>query len=565
MPARYMPPEEWNAIVAAQQPQIVAPRPLEPNPEAAFIERMSTGHHPWGLFAPTPPMINGQFPGASSPAAWHPTMGWASGGPAVDPLLPQDAAAAKADLPQAPTPEEARRNQGPAPAGGWPTVQPMGARVSSAMGQEFMPDHTDADIAALKKYLLATPKVGDIPKPSPELLNKGLGYSIDADDKRAAAIKAESLIEAEQQKALSDVEGEKQTKRNAWATEDENAVGHMGDYIAEQRKNADADSKWLRENQRVDPYRTFRTNAGAGIMAALGGALMATGAAMRRDNTLDWTKQIDKMLDREADIQIREIQNHRGTLNDAQTNIKRILESSRDMDEAKMRFRNQQLEGLNSKIEAIKHSTESKAVVERANALIAANKEQMGKNIMDVAARLMGLESQENISKLMAGVTQRGQDTALEAALAHISAGEREKVMQILSMRTAPMQAAQLKLDELASRAKTTGKALFDAVRQGSKYTGVAKNTLAESFTGALKSLLEGTDRAGDRPEVAAYSWTLDPRELMKKLDRYDPETIGELMTMIEALHGDRSRAIWSGTLGGDIPTGSKFSKPAPK
>ncbi len=140
---------------------------------------------------------------------------------------------------------------------------------------------------------------------------------------------------------------------------------------------------------------------------------MAGGASVARDSSLNWTKQVDSALDREAESQLRMLQNKKWSVTEAGQNMKRIAQTSADAYEARVRFRMQGLQALNERAEQIKNTTESNSVRSRAEALIAQNKQKLGEEAANIAIRRESLRSGESIADLQSRVAMRGQDTGL--------------------------------------------------------------------------------------------------------------------------------------------------------
>jgi len=563
---RFVDDAEWNAFTPSLRPAL-PPTAAAPDEHQAFLDRLELSKGgPFNLFRPGQPFVNGYPVGASSPATdtWLGSMATAPPGARLQGIRPQAEAAAGPPPPAAPTFEEARRNVGPEPANGWPSIEDVLGRTSNAMGEQFRVGPDDAMIRTeLKNYLDVLPAKPGLVRPDPTLLKLGTKTMLSSLDKRNAAVKAEGDIEAEQKGALAENAAEAENLgRDAFIEENS-----FADSVAKQKREArakmDADRKWLEENPTVDPYKTFRTNAGAGIMAAVGAALMATGAGLRRDSSLNWTQQISQMLDRETDLQMRAIQNKRANLNDQERNLKQIMESSADDYETRMRARNQKLFAINKRIDVIKNSTESKYVKERAKELMAQNEDAMGKNVADIAIRQMGIDSQLEQARLAAAGMGRGQDISVLQALMGAKYGADQTVTKARQAMLMPKITASDELKKLYGRADTTAELFFKALRDP-KVKSAAKDDAARAFSGALQALLEGTDKGGDRPAVAAYSWPTDWKELVARLDRYDPQTIAELRLMMKQLYRDRNDFIWGKALDPYSTPNSEYSQPPP-
>lgn len=536
MPATSLTDEQWRAVLAAEMPQI--PHPAAPPGEPSLVDRIGPYRGPMGLFGPMSPMINGHFEGESSPATWNTMFGGFSGGnPATAPPLPQDAAIAAQNAAPVPPPTPA----GPPPPPG------MAGRAAEGMGAGFrMPTPFETVLANYGDARKALGGIGQIGPIDRSLANTGLGMGIDSAQMMAAAKGAEAKLEKEGLGQIADVHTERGNFLRDEATQEGNIYQKEGDAIAKANKIHDEDLDWLHKNSRIDPYRKFTTNAGAGILALLGTGLMAAGAGLATDNSLNWTKQVDALLDKEADAQMAMVKNKQFAATEAGRNIQRILDTSKDRAEARLRFRAQHLAALGEKVEAIKNTTESKAVVERANQFIAENDRKIGQAMADLGIRREGLQSQEEQAKLSASVARRGQDVSLFSGLS----GNESQMYTALQSRLAalakPMREEQNKIDNAYNDAASAGRAFYEALRSGA--AGNRLNDLAQAFVDAQQRFMAGGNgTVGARDEVRAYGFPKSFKELLGKTGRYDAEDVARNLDMLEKLRHDRVQFLHNG------------------
>jgi hypothetical protein len=418
-------------------------------------------------------------------------------------------------------------------------------------------DEVVDDYLKYKKYI---PGLANVQRPDQTTGNVGLNLAIDSGQKFAAAKKAEADIEKEQLGQLADNETKRVNTLDDSRLQEESAYAGRTKQIEELETNRKKDEKWLRDNPNVDPYKTFTTNAGAGIMALLGSALMATGAAIGKDSSLDWTKQVEGMLGREADAQMRLINNKRWSVTEAGQNIKRITEGSNDAYEARMRIVNQGLAALNAKAEAIKRTTESKLVHDRADEVIASNNQAVAKNIMDAALRREGIQGQLGAAQLMASAQSQGNMVNLFTGLAGTNVTKNAQFQKLIQELQKPARDQITKLREAYGRAESAGDIFYRLLKAG-KVSGQPLEDAASNYVTALRQYYtnkEGT--MGERESVRQYSFPLSGKDLIARFERYGLEDVLETRHMLERSAHDRERHILTNQFSSPIPaTGSVY------
>jgi len=441
---------------------------------------------------------------------------------------------------------------GPQAGGGGGGVVGFG----SSSTQPGTADEVTADYLKYKKYI---PGLANVQRPDQTTGNVGLNMTIDSGQKFAAAKRAEADIEKEQLGQLADNETSRVNKLDDSRLQEESAYAGRTKQIAELEDGRKKDEKWLRDNPNVDPYKTFTTNAGAGIMALLGSALMATGAAIGKDSSLDWTKQVEGMLGREADAQMRLINNKRWSVTEAGQNIKRITEGSNDAYEARMRIVNQGLAALNAKAEAIKHTTESKLVHQRAEEVIASNNQAIAKNIMDAALRREGIQGQLGAAQLMASAQSQGNMVNLFTGLAGTNVTKNAQFQKLIQELQKPSLDQVRKLRESYGRAESAGDIFYRLLKAG-KVSGQPLEDAASNYVTALRQYYtnkEGT--MGERESVRSYTFPQSGKDLISRFERYGLEDVLETRHMLERSVNDRERHILTNQFSPIPATGSIY------
>jgi hypothetical protein len=519
--------------------------PFEPNAE--FVASLPEAN-PFGLFGPS--SSRQYIPGASSSATWNPNYS-----PTFGNAPPSILAAMPPGSP--PMPQESAPD---------PSAQAASSSEPVTTGPPKPFDtFYDASLANYQKASAALPPPPGMGGYDRSKTKAGLDNLMAAGRDWGAAQRAEATVVAEGDKQLAALEGDRANLYEKAGDEDLSTYDRTVTEYATEKKKHEEDVQWLRDNPKIDPYRTFTTNAGAGILALLGVGLMAGGAGLRRDSSLDWTKQIDKMLDREADAQMRLVKNKQFAATESGQNMQRILSSSKDFFEAKTRFRNQYLSGLNAKAEAIKQGTESKAVVERAEALIAKNNESIAKGLADIGIRQEGLSSQEVQSRLQSAVGLRDQEVRLLLGLTGTEA-EREKALNnILYQRSKPVIDTVAQIEKDYAVAASAGKALREALLKGEK--GPALNNLASPFAQAVAQFMGGGagSQAGIRDEVRAYGIPTSFEQIMAKLQAMDANDVANLMQHLAEARDDKKVFLYERHAQGfNPPPNAQYSAPPP-
>lgn len=359
-------------------------------------------------------------------------------------------------------------------------------------------------------------KIGSIARPSETLGNEGLKYMYNANAEQAAAKRAEAGIAGEGLEKLAGISGDRAKIYERAEPIEKDAADSMQKEMDETRQNMKDDTEWVRTHSRIDPYRTFRTNAGSAILGLLGVGLMATGAGLRSDTSMEWTKQVDGLLDREADQQMKMLSNKKWAVTEAGQNMKRIAQTSVDEYEARARFRMQGLQALNERAEQIKNTTESAAVRARAEQLIAENTRKLGEEISNVAMRREALRSGENVADVQARTTARGQDIGLYGQLSgHVS--EYNKAMRAAERDA--YKPIRTQLDELKKNfgaARAAAQRYYDALVAGKPSQQL--NELASVYGDAYSKFASGgAQTAGARNALQTYGFPTSSEELFAK------------------------------------------------
>lgn len=428
----------------------------------------------------------------------------------------------------APLPEPSLLRGGP--GGGGPVSRAMG------FGLRLPPtsDEVAEGMAGSRPY---APNPGNVGKPNESLGDLSMKYMNSANIEQAIAKRAEADIADEGLRKLADVSGKRAKIYEGAEGTEKTANEETDKQLAETNANIKADTEYVRTHSRIDPYRTFKTNAGAGILALLGTALMAGGAAIGRDTSLKWTQQIDKLLDREAEEQMRLLQNKKWSITEAGQNMKRIAQTSVDQYEARARFRMQGLQALNERAEQIKNTTESKAVHARAEQFIAENTRKLGEEMGNIAMRREALRSGESVAELQARVASRGQDVGLYGQLygdaTRLTAAQRAAEKE----QWRPIRDQINELRKNYSSARAAAQRYYEALVAGKKSEQL--NELAGVFGDAYSKYASGTPQnPAARQAMASYGFTVNPKELVAKFN--NQKSAKDMADMIKNL--DRSQ-----------------------
>lgn len=530
--------DDWNRTVAAfHAAQAPTPGQVQMR-EPSFIDSLPEYNGPFGMFGPMKRMVNGYFPGMSEPATWSPRyMGGA----------PPGAVAAGVTPPEPPPAGGAP----PPPQGGAPPPADGSAagRVGAAMTSSLrMPTSSDAvlqEMDALAPYLTRPAAIGNV---NQSMTDAGLRVVNNANQATTKAKRDEANVMSAGHVALGDIAAQRANLQDAAGDEDAGIYDAERNAYNEVRKQRDQDAKWLRENSKIDPYRKFTTNAGAGILALLGTGLMATGASMRHDGSLEWTKQVDSMLDHEAESQMKLVNNKKWSVTEAGQNMQRLIDTSKDAFEARMRFRNQKLGALVDRAEAIKNSTESEAVKARAEEFIAETNRKIGQNMMDIGIRREGLRSQEAQANLAAGVQTRGQDLALAGQL-HGNETQLTNAQRAAdAARYKPIRDQAIELDKDYANARTAAQTFYNALRD-KKTSSEQLNSYASAFIEAQNKFMSGSGgTAGVRDEVRTFGFPTSAKELLAKANRqYNAQDVAQAMMRLEQAHHDKKDFLYNG------------------
>jgi len=487
--------------------------------------------NPLGLFGRR--TVGGYPVGTSSPATWNPLYGGPTFGNA-----PPAAVAAGAAPSIAPPAEEGA---------------PPGEPITTGPPQP-MPTFFDA---ALGDYTQATRAIGGLPGMSGydrTGTNAAFGAMRAAGLDSAAARRATATVIGENEKALGDLEAEKGSYLEDDSKQESQYYDASTKEYGEENAKHKEDVEYLRTHTEVDPYRKFTTNAGAGILALLGTGLMAAGAGMRKDGSLAWTQQIDKMLDREADQQMKMIKNTQFAASESGKNMQRILDTSKDRFEARSRFKLQHLAALNSKAEAIKHGTESKAVASRAEEFIADTNERIARGLADINIRREGLGSQESIARLSTNLGLRDQEVRLLLGLTGTAAQREHALLNLQYQRAKPTVEAAREIDKDFSLAASSGKALHQALLEGK--SGKVLQSLYAPFAQAFTKAMSGGGAAAGvlSDDVRAYGIPTDFDSAMSWIQKMDANEIATLMGHLNTSKSDKKMYLYQGYAEGFNP-----------
>lgn len=543
-PGWLLSPEAWRGVAGAPMPDIPNVRPppgFESNAE--FVSGLPS-FNPLGMFGRR--TVGGYPVGTSSPATWNP----AYGGPTFGNAPP---AAVAAGVPPSIAPSAV--DEGAPPGEPVTTGPPMP-----------MPTFFDTVLGDYAQATRALPGLPGMSGYDRSATNAGFAGMRAAGMDSAAARRATATVIGEGEKALGDLSAEK----GAYLEDDSKQEGQYYDAstkeYGEWKDKHDTDVEWLRTHTSVDPYRKFTTNAGAGILALLGTGLMAAGAGMRSDTSMEWTKQIDNLLGREADQQMKMIKNTQFAASESGKNMQRILDTSKDRFEARTRFKLQHLAGLSEKAEAIKHGTESKAVASRAEEFIADNNERIARGLADIGIRREGLGSQESIARLSTNLGLRDQEVRLLLGLTGTAAQREHALLNLQYQRAKPVIDATREIDKDFAMAASAGKALREALLAGK--SGAQLNALASPFAQALAKAMSGGGGAAAplREEVRAYGIPTNFDEALAKLQAMDANDVAALMQHLNTARDDKKMFLYQGYAEGfNPPPNAVYSSPPGK
>lgn len=391
-----------------------------------------------------------------------------------------------------------------------------------------------------------------------------LGYELaqSASLEGGKALEDEAYWNAAEKQDLGGVASkrEKLLEANAGAAEVRRAA--VSEKVAKHQAKLDADAEYVRTHSRIDPYRTFTTNAAAGIFALLGTALMAGGSAMKKDSSLDWTKQVDALLEREAQSQIRMLDNKKWAVTEAGQNVKRILDTSRDEEEAVSRIQAQHLAGLAERAAAISANAQSEAMKARGRKAVADLRVKVGEHGMNLGIREQALESQENQADRAARSAERGQTLNFAGGIAGgVTATENAKRRAEFEA-SAPVRTRDRELENHYMDARTAAQNFYEILRDP-KTTSEQRNDAASSFASAYATFAGGgTGTAGVRNDVRTYGVTVSPEKLLAKINRqYNAKDMADSLLRIDQMHADKRAYLYSGKwLSQPPPTNSRYS-----
>jgi hypothetical protein len=440
-------------------------------------------------------------------------------------------------------------------------------RISLGMGSSLRMgpsiDDVEDKMRASAKYLRG---VGAIGRPDEGLSNEALTLMHKATGDEAAAKRAEAKIIAGQEDDLLSLSKTTEDFYKGEGKSEKTQYDITQDALQDVREKRAADEEYVRTHQRIDPYRTFQTNAGAGIFAVLGSALMASGAALKRDSSLDWTKQIDNMLDREAQAQIRLLDNKKWSVTEAGQNMKRIMDTSTSSFEARARFRMQHLAALTERAKAIGHATESAAVKQKAELFVAQAEKKMAEDQMNLAIRQQTLRSGENVAELQAKVAERGQTLGYLGGL-QANASTRANALNQADLKyREPIEAARLALRQLYIGARSAAEEYW-RILNDPKSTDSVKNEAAMRYTDASSKYYSGSTEAPGERAAAGRGWgpPLSYQDFRTKISgRHNAKDLQVLLEGLDRSYGSRDRFIDTRTLPPPVvpPAGASYSSP---
>jgi len=411
----------------------------------------------------------------------------------------------------------------PAPADLIPEGPPTGG--SSGAGSSFkIPQTSDAVMEQMRAFapLMASP--GPIQRVDRTRTNLGYNLAQAAAEEGAQAVKDEAYWKTAEQQDLGGVANKKEKRITEDAAAAETRLKDVHERVAKYQQKIDADSEYIRTHTKIDPYRTFTTNAGAGIFALLGSALMAGGAAARKDNSLDWTKQIDSMLNREAESQIRMLENKKWAVTDAGQNVKRILDTSRDVEEAKARIQAQYLGGLAERAAAISANAQSEQMKAQGKKAVAALREKLGEHAMNLGIREQGFESQENQAELGARTQAQVANVGLLGTVASGNLQAEQRRQQAEFERSKPVQTRLMEIEKGYEDAHTALQN-FRRVLHDKNATAAEKNEAVAAYSSAFQTFMGGTaGTVGARNASSTFGAPRTFQDLFNKFNRQPNE-----------------------------------------
>ncbi len=425
-----------------------------------------------------------------------------------------------------------------------------------------LPPSSTELLEKLKDFGPYLAKGGAIQRVDKTRTNLGYNLAATAADEGAAATKDEAYWKTAEQQDLGGVAGKKEKLLEAGAKGMEERRKVTAEKVAKYQDKIDADSEYIRTHGKIDPYRTFQTNAAAGIFALLGSALMAGGAAARKDNSLDWTKQIDTMLEREAQAQIRMLENKKWSLTEAGQNVKRILDTSRDQEEAVSRLQAQNLGVLAERAAAITANAQSEIIKAQGKKAIAAIHEKLGEHAINIGIREQANESQENQAQLASSTQAQIANVGLLGTLSTNQTTEAANRSRMAYEQSKPVLERVREITKGWEDAHTALTYLENVLHDPKSSSG-AKNDAVAAYSTAFQTFMGGTaGTVGARNQNSTFGVPTSFEALAKKLN-HQP-TVADLVRegrLLDAAAREKTEHVKSGKwTGAPIAADSQYT-----
>lgn len=442
---------------------------------------------------------------------------------------------------------------------------PETGSMSASSGSSLRPLSGSAavleDLKALDPYFA---RPGGIQRVDKTRTNLGFNLAAAAAEEGREATKEEAYWQTAEQQDLGAVAAKKEKRINEDATAAEARHASVMEAHKKVTDKMEGDREYIRTHTKIDPYRVFTTNAAAGAFALLGSALMAGGAGLRKDNTLDWTKQLDTILAREAESQIRMLENKKWSLTDAGQNAKRILDTSRDEEEAKTRLQAQFLAGLGERANAISANAKGEIMKAQGKKAMAAINEKLGEHALNIAIREQGFESAENQAVLGANTQTKVANVGLVGTALTTNAQTESNRNRIAYELSKPVTDRVREIEKGWEDAKTALNFLQRTLHDP-EASAATKNQAVAAYSTAFQAFMGGTaGTVGARNASSTFGVPASVEDVVKKLNRQP--TVADLMAEGRRLDIGAHEKInhvrsgqWTGV---PIPGDSKYTAP---
>lgn len=421
------------------------------------------------------------------------------------------------------------------PDGGGSAVTGSLQLTPQNVGQEgyYVPRTSEGVMQDLQLYAPLMKAGGGIRRVDRTRTNLGYELAQSASEEAGKAVTDEAYWNQAEQQDLGGVAGKREKIYEEGAKAAAERRKAVDEKVAGAQKKIDADIDYVRNNP-VDPYRSFRTNAGAGALALLGSALMATGAAMRRDNSLDWVKQIDKLLEREAQTQIRMLEDKKWAATEEGQNVKRIVDTSRDVEEAATRIQAQKLGVLAERAAAISANAKGEQLKARGKKAVADLREKLGEHAINIGIREQALESQENQADLQSRTQTNLGNLGFAGTVVQSAAAEAAKKRQLDYEQSLPVRTRLQEIEKKYQNAHSSIMNFWQVLRDPAA-SDADKNAAAVAQASAWQDFMGGSNApAGVRAGVATFGYPTSFKEFMNKLNKQP--TIYDMQSAIRRL-----------------------------